>query len=60
MKDHQQRQEEMERLPDLSEEIQKVSQPLKRRTLYSSYGEEGKSVSSEEAENERKSFINRV
>lgn len=50
----------MERLPDLSEEIQKVSQPLKRRTLYSSYGEEGKSVSSEEAENERKSFINRV
>jgi hypothetical protein len=60
MKDHQVRQEEMERVPEVSVEIQKVAPPLKRLGSDSSYGEEGKSSSEEEAENERKSFINKV
>ena len=53
MKDHQVRQDEI-----VVEE--EAPLPVRRRGSQSSYGEEGKSSSEEEAEHERKSFINRV
>jgi len=54
MKDHQVRQEE------IIGQVSVDAPPVRRRGSQSSYGEEGKSSSEEEAEHERKSFINRV